>query len=76
MCAENKRLKDTINHIGLENKEMFARSTHSESDKAHMEHTIWELVEKEQGYLSELKNREDHISHLTQQLNHMVQEWS
>ena len=74
VCAENKRLKETVNTMGLENKEMFARSTHTETDKARMEHTIRELVEKEQGYLNEIKNREDHISHLTQQLNHLAQE--
>ena len=65
VCAENKRLKETVNQMGLENKEMFAWSTHTETDKARMEHTLRELVEKEQGYLNEIKNREDHISHLT-----------
>lgn len=34
VCAENKRLRDTVNTMGLEHKEMFAKTTHSDTEKA------------------------------------------
>ena len=74
VCQENQRLRDTNSQVIGENKEMFSNLQRLDQDREKLNFTLKDVIEKEQNYITEIRTKEDHVTHLTHQVEQLSRE--
>jgi len=65
VCQENLRLWEVNTQLNVDNRDIFAWLQQAEEEVTKLTYTVWQVVDKEQSYKSEIHTLEQNITHLT-----------